>query len=106
MLSEAVANVQPDCPVVRVQFRSPLHSLLADLAKDILPREERTAKQTSLHLKGLLWKALEGMPRILVTGRRRALKLPSRPLSPKNFSCAGNGRPGFSARPRGHGIYG
>jgi hypothetical protein len=54
-----------DEDIVHLRYSSTLHDLLTDLARALF-QSERPGRQTSVHLKGLLYMALETAPRVII----------------------------------------
>jgi hypothetical protein len=77
----ALARVMVDEDVIYLRYSATLHDLLIDLARAVLQSGQRSllglarpagdlenwlSRQTSVHLKGLLWTALEAEPRVII----------------------------------------
>lgn len=81
LIAAAIASLESRQEVVLIPYSANLHHLLIDLSRTLLSiehsaflklarcgddREKWLSQQTSLHLRGLLWTALEAEPRVIV----------------------------------------
>jgi energy-coupling factor transporter ATP-binding protein EcfA2 len=81
LIAAVLATLPAPHEIVSIQYSSNLHHLLIDLARALLraghatfrklarpgsDAEKWLSQQTSIHLKGLLWTALEAEPRVIV----------------------------------------
>jgi hypothetical protein len=61
----ALAHAMADEDVIYLRYSSTLHDLLTDLARALF-QSEHPGRQTSVHLKGMLYTSLEAEPRVII----------------------------------------
>jgi NB-ARC domain len=81
LIRTAITNLSLDAEIIHLRYSANLHHLLVDLGRSLLATGHRSFRklaratgdeekwlpaQTSLHLKGLIWKSMEAEPRTIV----------------------------------------
>jgi hypothetical protein len=80
LIAHAVVGLEPHQNIITIPYSANLHHLLIDLSRALIrtdhsaflklarfgdDREKWLSQQTSVHLRGLLWTALEAEPRVI-----------------------------------------